>query len=505
MYLTAPAAAAAGASCVAAPSASRPNRFMIAGVAAAGAAAMAINPVAPMVPALPDVKQHAIQLAANPLADFGGLFKNTLTNVGVLGDQVIAGTIPAVAQAITNPQLYADFIKFLGSNVLNPLPALQQVLGFNSLYGGVLGLGMKEGAVALQERLQQLPGKLAATFEFLQKGQFVEAFSEINVWFLVSIERALVPLLPTLGIPGDILAALPGGERLSAVFDTILKRGVFTEFTRSIMGPPITALLQFSVILDTVRHAVVTGDAKTAISELVALPIKVVNAFVNGFTPPFETRSPWTGVLGPKGTLTYFLHDLPKALFDAINNPVYPTPPVTTPTTPALAQATSISTGGATVAVDLADESSAEAAPVAGDAPAEAPVGAPEETVVPVAEEEDDSEAADEAADEAVDEAADEAGDEAGGGADGSDSLSDDDSEADTDGDEDRDSLSGNGSTGNGSTAQDDSDTDSDSDSDSGSSRGGSSSSSGSTDGDSSTGSSSGGSGSGGDSSGSDD
>ena len=464
MYVTAP----AGAPCAAASAASRPNRFMIAGVAAAGAAAMAINPVAPMVPALPDVQQHAVQLAANPIADLGGLVKNSLTNSFTLGNQVLTSTIPAVAQAITNPELYADFIKFLGSNVLNPLPALQQIIGLNSLYGGTIGAGLKNGAEALQLRLEQLPTILTNTFQFLQKGQFVEAFSEVNVWFLVSIERALVPLLPALGIPGDILAALPGGERLSAVFDTILKRGIFTEFTRSIMGPPITAMLQFSLILDTVRHAVVTGDAQTAISELVALPIKVVNAFVNGFTPPFTTRSPWTGILGPKGTLTYFLHDLPKALFDAINNPVYPTPPVTTP---ALAQVTSISTGGATVAVELADEAPAEAAPVAEEAPVdEAPVEAPEETPAAVTDEVDETE---------VDETdlADE--DEA--------DLSEDATEdVASDTDTDRDSLTDNDSADN-----DSSDDDSAAGAGSGSSGSGSSSVSGSTGGDSSTGGSS--------------
>ncbi|KRD07731.1 hypothetical protein ASE48_09805 [Mycobacterium sp. Root265] len=309
---------------------------MIAGVAAAGAAAIAVNPIAPTMPtlsSLPKLEQHAVELAANPLADLGDLFKNTVVNAGVLGQDALTSALPSLAGAITNPAIYADFVTFLGSNVFNPLPALQQLGNFNSLYSGTIGTGLQAGADALKLRLDMVPTVITNTIEFLRTGQFVEAFSEVNVWFLVSIERALVPLLPALAIPGDVLSALPNGERLAAVFDTVLKRGIFTEFTRSILGPFASAGLQFALALDAVRAAAVGGDAVTAISELVALPVKVTNAFVNGFVPPFTSRSPWTGILGERGTLDYFLHDLPKALADAFNNPVYPvvTPPVTPP------------------------------------------------------------------------------------------------------------------------------------------------------------------------------
>jgi hypothetical protein len=320
--------------CADAPSsASRLNRFLVAGVAVVGATAIAATPVTPSMPTANDLQQHAVTLAAatNPLNDFGALFKNTLTNVGTLGNDVLTSSLPAVAQAITNPEIYADFVTFLGSNALNPLPLLQQAIGFPGTYGGVIGAGMQAGADALQVRLSQLPTVVENTIEFLRTGQFVEAFSEVNVWYLVTIERALVPLLPALAIPGDILASLPNGERLAAVFDTVLKRGIFTEFTRSILGPLASAGLQFSLVLDDIRAAVVAGDLGAAASQLVGLPIKVTNALVNGFVPPFTSRSPWTGILGEKGTLDYFFVDLPKALADAFNNPVYPAPPVVTP------------------------------------------------------------------------------------------------------------------------------------------------------------------------------
>jgi hypothetical protein len=385
-----------------------------------GATAIAATPVNPIVPSLAEMEQRAVSLAAStgPLNDLATLFQGTLTNVGVLGGSVLNTTIPAVAQAITNPEIYGDFINFLGSNALNPLPLLQQLVGFPGTYGGVIGAGMQAGSVALQERLSQLPTVLTNTFNFLSTGQFVEAFSEVNVWFLVSIERALVPLLPTLQVPGDILASLPNGQRLAAVFDTLLKRGVFTEFTRSILGPAASAGLQMALVLDDIRSAVVSGDFGTVANELVGLPIKVVNAFVNGFVPPFASRSPWTGILGDRGTLDYFLVDLPKALADAFNNPVFPVtpPPVTTPpATQSLVASTDLALSADAVSL-AADADLKVTTPVTGatpvtevslptevpaEAPVETPAETPTETTIPDVE--DDATAGTDTAGEATD------------------------------------------------------------------------------------------------------
>lgn len=375
------------------PSTGRRAKVVVASVAMASAGALAITPVTPSMPTARDIEQHAVSLSAsaNPLDDLGALFQNTLTNVGTLGGSILTTSIPSVAQAITNPAIYADFVKFLGSNAINPLPFLQQLVGFPGTYGGVIGAGMQAGAVALQTRLEMLPTVLTNTLNFLSTGQFVEAFSEVNVWFLVSIERALVPLLPTLAIPGDLLSSLPNGQRLAAVFDTLLKRGVFTEFTRSLLGPAASAGLQFALVLDDIRAAAVSGDLVAAASHLISLPIKVTNALVNGFTPPFTTRSPWTGILGDRGTLDYFFVDLPKALADAFNNPVFPvpTPPVTTQSLVSDVASTNLALAGDVVTLP-ADADAKVGTPVGGAVPVteaglntEVPAETPAETTVP--------------------------------------------------------------------------------------------------------------------------
>jgi hypothetical protein len=424
---------------------------MVASVAMASAGALAITPVTPSMPTARDIEQHAVSLSAsaNPLDDLGALFQNTLTNVGTLGGSILTTSVPSVAQAITNPAIYADFVKFLGSNALNPLPLLQQLVGFPGTYGGVIGAGMQAGAVALQTRLEMLPTVLTNTLNFLSTGQFVEAFSEVNVWFLVSIERALVPLLPTLAIPGDLLSSLPNGQRLAAVFDTLLKRGVFTEFTRSLLGPAASAGLQFALVLDDIRAAAVSGDLVAAASHLVSLPIKVTNALVNGFTPPFSTRSPWTGILGDRGTLDYFFVDLPKALADAFNNPVFPvpTPPVTPQSLVSDVASTNLALAGDVVTLP-ADADAKVGTPVGGAVPVteaglttEVPAETPSETTVP--EVDDASGTGDDTAGESTDADGGPAGaDGATGSAGGATGGSGDDATGSTDTDDDKPSGS---------------------------------------------------------------
>jgi hypothetical protein len=429
------------------PSTSRRAKVMVASVAMASAGALAITPVTPSMPTARDIEQHAVSLSAsaNPLDDLGALFQNTLTNVGTLGGSILTTSIPSVAHAITNPAIYADFVKFLGSNALNPLPLLQQLVGFPGTYGGVIGAGMQAGAVALQTRLEMLPTVLTNTLNFLSTGQFVEAFSEVNVWFLVSIERALVPLLPTLAIPGDLLSSLPNGQRLAAVFDTLLKRGVFTEFTRSLLGPAASAGLQFALVLDDIRAAAVSGDLVAAASHLVSLPIKVTNALVNGFTPPFSTRSPWTGILGDRGTLDYFFVDLPKALADAFNNPVFPvpTPPVVAQSLVSDVASTNLALTGDVVTLP-ADADAKVGTPVGGAVPVteaglttEVPAETPAETTVP--EVDDASGTGADTAGESTDADGGQTGtDDATGSAGGATGGSGDDATGSTDSDDDK-------------------------------------------------------------------
>lgn len=336
---------------------SRRTKMMVAGIAAASASVIAINPVSP---ALPELQHRAVELAAvaNPLVVLQEALANTFNNLGTLANGT-AGATNATATALSNPAVYAQIANFIAANAANPGALLSQLAAFQTNFGTQIGTQTALSQAAFQTALNNLPTVLQNSFNFLTSGQFVEAFSELNIYLLVQlIERPGNPLVPLFQIPGDIAAALPGGQIVANVLDALLTRGGFSGLTRALLVAPITATLQVAEIFDAVRAAVVVGDFPTAVNELINLPVRVVNAFVNGYVPNFPTRSLFQGLLSPNGPLDYFLVDLPNIIFGALNASVAP-PVVTTPAVTAATLASVASTDlglGTTVSLTEATE-----------------------------------------------------------------------------------------------------------------------------------------------------
>jgi hypothetical protein len=360
--------------------------MMVASVAMASAGALVVTPVTPALPEL--IEQRAVELAAftNPLVTLQQTIANTFNNLGAL-TTASAGVTGNAAAALTNPAVYAQIANFIAANATNPGPLLAQLANFNTNFGSIIGNASAGSNAALQQSLELLPATLTNTFNFLRSGQFVEAFSELNIYFLVRlIERPGNPLVPIFSIPGDIAAALPGGQIVANVLDSLLTRGVFSGLTRALFVAPITATLQVAEILDAVRASVVVGDFGTALSELINMPIKVANAFVNGYVPNFPTRSLFQGLLSPNGPLDYFLNDLPNAIFTALNASV--APPVAPPVAPTVTTAALTTTSPTDIPAASASLISIEAP--AADAAETAPVADTTETetgaTAPVAE-----------------------------------------------------------------------------------------------------------------------
>jgi hypothetical protein len=343
--------------------------MMVASVAMASAGALVVTPVTPALPEL--IEQRAVELAAftNPLVTLQQTIANTFNNLGAL-TTASAGVTGNAAAALTNPAVYAQIANFIAANATNPGPLLAQLANFNTNFGSIIGNASAASNAALQESLALLPTTLTNAFNFLRTGQFVEAFSELNIYFLVRlIERPGNPLVPIFSIPGDIAAALPGGQIVANVLDSLLTRGVFSGLTRALFVAPITATLQVAEILDAVRASVVVGDFGTALSELINMPIKVANAFVNGYVPNFPTRSLFQGLLSPNGPLDYFLNDLPNAIFTALNASVAP-PVAPTVTTAALTTTspTDIPAASASlISIETPAADASETAPVAAE------------------------------------------------------------------------------------------------------------------------------------------
>lgn len=365
----------------AAPSTSRVSKFVAAGVAVIGAGAIAVNPVSPV---LDDIKaqQRAIELAAiaNPVVEYQNTITAALANLSALS----AGTTVssnALAGALGNPALYTELAEFVGGNALNPVPLLTQLANFQATYGTKIEQGTAASQAALQTALQNLPTVLQNTFDFLAAGEFVEAFSELDIYLLVQVlERPGRPLFPLLEIPGDFVAGLPGGQIPAAVLDSLLV-GRASGLTRALLAPALSAALQTAIILDDVQDNLDAGDAEGALSDLINLPGKTLNAFVNGFDPSGEgIGSTWQGLLSDRGPADFFFVDLPNAIAAALTPPTTTVAGLTAPTnelTGAAATELPQPADSVTLTIEPAPEVKQEAPPTA-----ELGVGAPSAEVV---------------------------------------------------------------------------------------------------------------------------
>lgn len=139
------------------------------------------------------------------------------------------------------------------------------------------------------------------------QGPITNIAFELNNYFVLSLLNSLRPLstatpagvIPLLSIPGDLLGGLPGFNRIDDLVNSFGEQGA----ARAYIGPFLTAGFQLAQVLDDTLAAVQAGDAALAVNELVNLPARVVNAFVNGFTPVFSPGE-WPSLLSGATLLT---------------------------------------------------------------------------------------------------------------------------------------------------------------------------------------------------------
>jgi hypothetical protein len=215
-------------------------------------------------------------------------------------------------------------------------------------------------------------------------GMFTQALFEFNYWFVENFLRVVQPLTPLNDLTGQLIASLPGGadSELPALLGALSEAGL----TRALVGPFQTVGFQFTIALDTIHQAINEGDITTAAGELVSLPVKLANAYVNGYTPFFSICSAaagcepraleWPSQLDPSsqgGLVRYALVDFPNALTRALTGttvtPVIPddpnVPPKTQPTLVPVEQTTATATMAAT-----SGTAARSAAPAAAETPA---------------------------------------------------------------------------------------------------------------------------------------
>lgn len=356
-------------------SAPRPGKLLAAGVAMATAGALVAAPVATAPAALAastQARHQAVELAAfeNPFVVLQNALQTTGNNLNTLGGNINTQWT-TLGATLGTPAVQAELADTV-RNVFNPGRTIGATIAAPGKYGPRILEGVSDLGTAAFNALAALvvsrpsfdtagrpildpetgeqvirPAVLPLVAGLLAQGKVVEAFGELNYWFLVDgLVYGRAASLDLLRIPGDFLDDLGLGA-LGRILGTswmttvrpdgeldgpgLLSRGVIGNFGRAMLAPAVTATFQTVEIIQATMSAVLSGNLVDAVSQLINAPVKIISAFVNGYVPGFlggddpiwEPGSGQTfpGLLSPQGTFDFFFAQLPQQIARALNFP----------------------------------------------------------------------------------------------------------------------------------------------------------------------------------------
>ena len=362
----------------------RTNRMLASSIAVVGASVIAVNPVAPVLP-LPELEARSVTLSAfeNPLAVWA---ENVTTSLSLLTERVTEGSatfVPSLLQVAGTTSLYTE----LAALVTNPTGALQSFAEGWPTWAATIQNGLAGSNAGSQQQFSQLPAVLQSALEALQAGQFTQAFSHVNYWAIFGIGEAGWPLYPTFALPGEMARAV-GAPTLGALFDSLLVGDTtLTGYPHALLVPAVSAIFQFTDLLDSAQAAFAAGDAATGFSDIVNLPTKVLGAFLNGYRPSIaEEWNVFPGFLSSGGPIDSLFVQYPKLIAEALGFTQSAVTTQTTTETAALESISSTALGSDADLITLTDvEVDGEPAPATAE-PVDEETAVAEPTETPAAE-----------------------------------------------------------------------------------------------------------------------
>jgi hypothetical protein len=276
--------------------------YLTAGITLIGASVIAVAPIAPPLPEIevPAVRSEAVTLTASALPAYAELLNNTLTNTGVLANDLFEeGIAPILRQIVVN-QL---------TNVQGLASALHDSLEASNPFGL---------PALLQTALNQLAsGQIQAATETIASGAIQLAF----------------PFLPSLLAPLNNFVAV-----VDLLPDIALLGGI------GAISPPLALLQSTGAAAQAVAGAIGGGDISAAINAIIAAPAVMLDGLLNGYAPT-QTG----GLLTPSlGTVSILIN-----IRDMILNAITPTAMAATATTTDAVTATTTE-AARTVTLDIA-------------------------------------------------------------------------------------------------------------------------------------------------------
>jgi hypothetical protein len=179
--------------------------------------------------------------------------------------------------------------------------------GFDKVINGVPGDHEFPGLMSL---LQNVSTEL-------QEGNYIQVFADIDTFSLDAIKPFVKPLVPILGI----------FDEMTQVHANLIHQ-FFGADVSDVIGGDDPAVYAFAKEIAQVLLAPFIGGAFQAVIDLQNNPADpslvpdVANAILNGFTPPgdiaVDPDEQFASILGPNGTLEFFLVDLPHQIAEAL-------------------------------------------------------------------------------------------------------------------------------------------------------------------------------------------
>ncbi len=282
-----------------------------------GASVIAAAPVASNLPALEIAQQRAVELAAfeNPFGVLYGTVSNTFKNLSARGSEINATLMPNLSAILGNQELQRELSVIL----FRPETVAQQLQDRLAEHQETLRLGYEQSQAGWAAHNELLPGVMERAQAELLAGHFTEAFAHINDWFIFGLGAAGWPLYPSFAVPGQVARDV-GGPAIGAILDALLVGDTtLAGYPHAILVPFVSAIFRFTDSLDEIHVATQAGDVVTAVSHMVNLPAKVLNAFLNGYRPSIADE--WAffpGILTAGGPIDSFLVQYPTLIAKAL-------------------------------------------------------------------------------------------------------------------------------------------------------------------------------------------
>lgn len=276
--------------------------YLATGVALVGAGAIAISPVAPPLPdaaraATSSVTTSDLQLSAlaNPFVVYGEVVENTLTNLGLLGERVLADPAPILAQILQNQWNSAQT---LGGALDRAGESLANSFSVDNPFG--------------------VPALLRAAGDHLAAGDLEGAIN--SLWQVV-----ITPLLgPAIELIPAITSVIrqPVQNMLNVIDQTQLP---ITLFAIGVLSPIYAGFVKAGgAFVQDVFDAARTGDLEGLANAFITGPAAVINGFLNGdavdagfFSPGLGTIS---GLLNIRDAIAQALRPVQTAGIAAIDS-----------------------------------------------------------------------------------------------------------------------------------------------------------------------------------------